>query len=209
MNTSCAASSASLSFFRIDIARLKIFPWYSRSSSSTAPGVPLRRLSRRASSSFHRSADMHDSFYDSDTRGEFPESPPGKQGVPCFFPEAQAHRPRARHRNTTPQNAWRNGSVRLKWEGREPMEDGFRGERYREKTLLDADRHDDRGDGDVSIRPPPSTGGRAGHPLRPPRGGGERGRVRALHRFLRFSPGTPSSQRARGSSSARKPGISR
>jgi hypothetical protein len=34
----------------------------------------LRRLSRRASSSFHRSADMHDSFFDSDTPGKFPSS---------------------------------------------------------------------------------------------------------------------------------------
>src|SRR5512139_1992219 len=156
MNTSCVASSASLSFFRIDIARLKIFPWYWRSSSSTAPGVPLRRLSRRTSSSFHRSADMHDSFFDSDTRGEFPESPPEKQGVPCFFREAQAHHPVPRHRNTTPQNAWRNGSVRLKWESRELREESSRGKRSREKTPLDADRHDDRGDGDFSFRPPAS-----------------------------------------------------
>src|SRR5512135_2442165 len=42
MNTSWAASSASLSFFRIDIARLKIFPWYWRSSSSTAKELPAR-----------------------------------------------------------------------------------------------------------------------------------------------------------------------
>jgi hypothetical protein len=38
---------------------------------------------------------MHDSFFDSDTPGEFPESPLEKQGVPRFFPGAQARRPGA------------------------------------------------------------------------------------------------------------------
>src|SRR5512140_92744 len=142
MNTSCAASSASLSFFRIDIARLKIFPWYSRSSSSTAPGAPLRRLSRRASSSFHRSADIHNSFFDSDTPGEFPGSPRKNKEYHVSFRRRKpvAPAPRSPKRNTAKNLAERISSPKM--ESREPMEEGPRGERSREKTPLDADRHD-------------------------------------------------------------------
>jgi hypothetical protein len=66
---------------------------------------------------------MHDSFLDSEATEEFPEFPPEKQGLPRFFPEAQARRfiaPRTvtQYRKTIPQKTipqktWRNGSVRL------------------------------------------------------------------------------------------------